>query len=301
MDRNLLELLKMNDVEYKENLRLKNYSSVKIGGVASLVIFPDTIPKLITALDFLQENKIDYKILGRLTNVLISDEQITSVLIKTDKLKGIMRLDSKIRLYSGERMSSVAISLAREGIGDFSALSGIPGSIGGMIRSNAGAHGMEIADLIDSVTAYSPNGRDIVKLDRSDLGFGYRTSVFSYQPLVILYADFRVTSDSPSVLFEKISAAKEKRQASQPLDFPSLGSVFKRPPLDYAARLIDEAGLKGCYVGDAMVSEKHAGFIINRGNATFYDFISLIEYVKRVVNEKYGILLEEEIEIYKGK
>lgn len=301
MDRNLLELLKMNDVEYKENLGLKNYSSVKIGGVASLVIFPDTIPKLITALDFLRENKFDYKILGRLTNLLISDGKINPVLIKTDKLKGIVRLDNKIRLYAGERMSSITLSLAKEGIGDFSAISGIPGSIGGMIRGNAGAYGVEIADLIDSVTAYSLKDKEIVRLDKNALGFGYRSSLFTHQSLVILYADFLVTNHSPSLLLEKISAVREKRQASQPLNYPSLGSVFKRPIGDYAARLIDEAGLKGYTIGGARVSEKHAGFIINSADATFCDFISLIEYVKRVVNEKYGILLEEEIEIYKGK
>ncbi len=301
MDRNLLDLLKMNDVEYKEYLRLKDCSSVKIGGVAPLVIFPDTAEKIITALDFLVKNEIDYKILGRLTNILISEEQITAVLIKTDKLKGIVRLDNKIRLYAGERMSSAAISMAREGIGDFSALSGIPGSIGGMIRSNAGAFGVEIANVIDSVTVYSPLNKSIMKLDRGDLCFGYRTSLLAHQPLVILYADFQMTSDSPSVLLEKISAIKEKRQASQPLNYPSLGSVFKRPPGDYAARLIDEAGLKGFSIGGAMVSEKHAGFIINSGHATFSDFCLLIEHIKRVVYEKCGILLEEEIEIYKGK
>ena len=301
MERTLLDFLKMNDVEYKEDLWLKKYSSVKIGGISSLVIFPDTIDKMITALDFLLENKIDYKILGRLTNVLISDERIDTVLIKTDKLKGIVRHYKTVSLYTGERMSSVALSLAKEGIGGLSALSGIPGSIGGMIRGNAGAFGVEISDVIESVTAYSPENRSILRLIPNDLGFGYRTSVFKHQPFVILYADLRVKNDIPAEIQRNISDIKENRMKSQPLDHPSLGSVFKRPSGDYAARLIDEAGLKGCYIGEAKVSEKHAGFIINNGNATFCDFLSLLEYVKRVVYERYEILLEEEIEIYKGK
>ena len=301
MKRKLLDFLKMNDVEYKENLWLKNYSSVKIGGVASLVIFPDTEQKIITALDFLVENKIDYKVFGRLTNVLVDDKRIDTVLIKTDKLKGIEKLEQGIRLYAGEKISSLVYLLAKEGIGGFSALSGIPGSVGGMIRSNAGAFSVEIADVIDLVTAYHPENRSIVKISGENLCFGYRRSVFKDRPLIILYADFRTTKSTPAEILSQISNIKKRRIKSQPLEFPSLGSVFKRPQGDYAARLIDEAGLKGYSIGDAQISEKHAGFIINKGNATFDDFLSVVEYVKHTVYEKFGVLLEEEIEIYKGK
>ncbi len=301
MEEELLDFLKMNEVEYKENLWLKNYSSVKIGGIASQVIFPDTRQKLITALDFLLENKIDYKVFGRLTNVLMDDRRINTVLIKTDKLKGLVKLERSIRLYAGEKISSLAYLLAKEGISGFSALSGIPGSVGGMIKSNAGAFGTEIADIIDSVTAYDTEKRSIVKLVGEDLNFGYRRSIFKDAPLVILYADFRVTKGVPSEILNQISNIKAQRVKSQPMAYPSLGSVFKRPRGDYAARLIDEAGLKGYSIGDAQVSEKHAGFIVNKGNATFDDFLSLVEYVKHVVYEKYGVLLKEEIEIYKGK
>ena len=301
MKEKLLDFLKMNDVEYKENLWLKNYSSVKIGGTASLVLLPDTVEKMITALDFLSESKIDHKVVGRLTNMLIEDKTIDTIFIKTDNLRGVKMLEDGIRLYAGERLSVLSYLLAKEGVGDFSALSGIPGSVGGMIKNNAGAFGIEISDVIRSVVVYSPMERRILCLSVEDAKFGYRSSIFCSLPFVILYADFRIKHDMPEKLQKHIMEVKEKRMKTQPLEFPSLGSVFKRPAGDYAARLIDNANLKGDAIGDAQVSQKHAGFIVNKGNATFEDFVSLVEYVKNVVFQKYGVLLEEEIEIYKGK
>ena len=301
MEEKLLNFLKMNEVEYKENLWLKNYSSVKIGGMASLVLFPDTVEKIITALDFLVENKIDYKIIGRLTNILIEDKAFDTVFLKTDNLKGVIMLEDGIRLFAGEKLSVLSYPLAKEGIGGFSALSGIPGSIGGNVRNNAGAFGVEISDILRSVTVYSPIEKRILKLSSEDAEFGYRKSVFSSLPLIILYADFHIAYDSPERIREHILEVKQRRIKTQPLEFPSLGSVFKRPKGDYAARLIDAANLKGYAIGGAEVSSKHAGFIVNKGNATFEDFLSLIEYTKSIVFQKYGILLEEEIEIYKGK
>ena len=210
-------------------------------------------------------------------------------------------LEDGIRLYAGERLSVLSYLLAKEGVGDFSALSGIPGSIGGMIKNNAGAFGIEISDVIKSVVVYSPMERRILCLSAEDAKFGYRSSIFCSLPFVILYADFRIKHDMPEKLQKHIMEVKEKRMKTQPLEFPSLGSVFKRHTGDYAARLIDNANLKGYAIGDAQVSQKHAGFIVNKGNATFEDFVSLVEYVKNVVFQKYGVLLEEEIEIYKGK
>ena len=301
MEEKLLNFLKMNEVEYKENLWLKNYSSVKIGGMASLVLFPDTVEKIITAIDFLVENKIDYKIIGRLTNILIEDKAFDTVFLKTDNLKGVIMLEDGIRLFAGEKLSVLSYLLAKEGIGGFSALSGIPGSIGGNVRNNAGAFGVEISDILRSVTVYSPIEKRILKLSFEDAEFGYRKSVFSSLPMIILYADFHIAYDSPERIREHILEVKQRRIKTQPLEFLSLGSVFKRPKGDYAARLIDAANLKGYAIGGAEVSSKHAGFIVNKGNATFEDFLSLIEYTKSIVFQKYGILLEEEIEIYKGK
>ena len=297
MERELLDFLKMNEVEYKENLRLCDFSSVKIGGTASIVLFPDTDRKLITALDFLWKNKIDYKVIGRLTNVLISNDVKNIVFIKTDKFRGINKLDKTIRLYAGERISSLTSLFIKEGIASFCSLSGIPGSVGGMVRNNAGAYGIEISDIIESAVAYSPIKSEKILLSVEGMSFGYRESIFQHSDLVLLYADFKIVPDIQESIQKRYLEIKEKRLQSQPLSYPSLGSVFKRPSGDYAARLIDAAGLKGVSIGGASVSEKHAGFIINTGNASFEDFRMLAEYIKRAVYEKFGVWLEEEIEI----
>ena len=297
MERELLDFLKMNEVEYKENLRLCDFSSVKIGGTASIVLFPDTDRKLITALDFLWKNKIDYKVIGRLTNVLISNDVKNIVFIKTDKLRGINKLDKTIRLYAGERISSLTSLFINEGIASFCSLSGIPGSVGGMVRNNAGAYGIVISDIIEYAVAYSPIKSKKILLSVEDMSFGYRESIFQHSDLVLLYADFKIVLDIQESIQKRYLEIKEKRLQSQPLSYPSLGSVFKRPSGDYAARLIDAAGLKGVSIGGASVSEKHAGFIINTGNASFEDFRMLAEYIKRAVYEKFGVWLEEEIEI----
>ena len=297
MGMDLLDFLKMNEVEYKENLCLKKYSSARIGGIAPIVIFPNTEQKMITALDFLLNNQINFRVLGGMTNVLINDEHIEYVVIKTDKMRGVDKSLDKIRLCAGERLSYLSQKLALDGIDVFYKLSGIPGSIGGMIKSNAGAFGMEISDIIESAVVYSLKERRKICLDAKDMDFGYRDSIFKYEPLIVLYADFRISRDNPEAIALRMADIRQCRMKSQPQNVPSLGSVFKRPIGDFAARLIDEAGLKGVSIGDAQVSKKHAGFIINKGNASFEDFKRLVEYVKHVVYEKYKVMLEEEIEI----
>lgn len=296
MKRELLDFLKMNEVEYKENLQFSNFSSVKIGGIATVVIFPDTEEKIINTIDFLRKNKFDYKVIGRLTNLLISNNIEDIIFVKTDKLRGVYVFEKKIRLYAGERTNALTSFFAKKGIASFCGLSGIPGSIGGMIASNAGAFGTEISDIIETAVAYSPNEKALKLLNKEAMSFGYRKSVFQNSDLVLLYADFRVIEDTEDTIVRRNSEIRSKRLSTQPLSYPSLGSIFKRPNGDFAARLIDKSGLKGFSIGDAEVSEKHAGFIINKGNATFEDFRAVVEYVKQIVYEKYGILLEEEIE-----
>lgn len=301
MREEFLDFLKMNEVEYKENVKLKDYSSIKIGGLAPLVVFPDSESKMIITLEYVIDNHIKYKVVGRLTNLLISDDTIEDVIIKTDKLRGAFILDRIIRLYAGERLSGTVYSLAKRGIGGFSQLSGIPGSIGGAIRNNAGAYGLEISDMIESVTVYSPATKSKVSIKKEDLSFGYRSSIFSREPYVVLYADFHIKRDDAETILDSICFYKEQRRKHQPTECPSLGSVFKRPFGNYAAAMIDDLGLKGYSVGGAKVSEKHAGFIINAANASFQDVCLLTEHIKQAVYEKYNLWLDEEIEIYKGK
>ena len=297
MKKDLLDFLKVNEVEYKENVMAKSFSSVKIGGIANIVIYPNSESKIISALDFLEKNKICYKIIGKASNILFPDTQINTVLIKPDELRGVEMSSSSVRFSSGETLSANARKLAAFGIGGISELCGIPGSIGGLIRNNAGAFGREIGELVKSVLAYAPKEMRIIHFENKDLLFSYRDSIFKSRELVILNAELNLNFDLPITdIISEIEMYRNLRRQSQPTGFPSLGSVFKRPLGDFAARLIEISGLKGFSIGGAEVSRKHAGFIINKGNATSNDFCLLVDYIKQTVLKLYGVKLEEEIE-----
>ncbi len=296
MKYSLLRFLDMNDVEYKENVLAKDFSSIKIGGSIPIVIYPNEIVKLVTALDFLSDCKINYKVIGKATNVLFPDESFSGVIIKTDKLLGYGLTGDKLCLYSGERLSAYIKALARSGLGGLEELCGIPGSVGGMIAQNAGAFGKEISEVLASVTAYSKEERKVIAFSRDDMNFGYRTSIFKSDQYVILFADFHLLSTDPGDLLKRIDEITKIRAQTQPKGTLSLGSVFKRPMRDYAARLIDSCGLKGFSIGGAQVSERHAGFIVNKGNATASDFKLLADHIKREVKNRFDVTLEEEIE-----
>lgn len=297
MEKDLLDFLKVNEVEYKENVETKHFSPIKIGGIADIVIYPDSESKMISALNFLLGNEICYKVIGKTSNILFPDNKIVTVLIKSDKLRGFEILDDGVKFSTGESLLANARKLASLGIGGISELCGIPGSIGGLVRNNAGAFGKEIGELVKFVTVYSPAERQIIRFTNRDISFAYRNSRLKSQDFVILSAELKLPYNlSTSDVLGEIEKYKNLRRASQPIDKPSLGSVFKRPPCDFAARLIDESGLKGFSIGGAEVSKKHAGFIVNNGNATSNDFRALSNYVKQTVFERHGVQLEEEIE-----
>ena len=297
MEKDLLDFLKVNEVEYKENVETKHFSPIKIGGIADIVIYPDSESKMISALNFLLGNEICYKVIGKTSNILFPDNKIATVLIKSDKLRGFEILDDGVKFSTGESLLANARKLASLGIGGISELCGIPGSIGGLVRNNAGAFGKEIGELVKFVTVYSPAERQIIRFTNRDISFEYRNSRLKSQDFVILSAELKLQYDlSTSYILGEIEKYKNLRRASQPIDKPSLGSVFKRPPCDFAARLIDESGLKGFSIGGAEVSKKHAGFIVNNGNATSNDFRVLSNYVKQTVFVRHGVQLEEEIE-----
>ena len=297
MEKDLLDFLKVNEVEYKENVETKHFSPIKIGGIADIVICPDSESKMISALNFLLENKIHYKVIGKASNLLFPDNKIATVLIKSDKLRGFEISDDGVKFSTGESLLANARKLASLGIGGISELCGIPGSIGGLVRNNAGAFGKEIGELVKFVSVYSPAERQIIRFTNRDISFAYRSSKLKSQDFVILSAELKLPYDlSTSYVLGEIEKYKNLRRASQPIDKPSLGSVFKRPPCDFAARLIDESGLKGFSIGGAEVSKKHAGFIVNNGNATSNDFRVLSNYVKQTVFVRHGVQLEEEIE-----
>lgn len=296
MRKEVSDFLKLHDVKYKENYKLKNISTVKIGEKADFVVYPDSERKLLTLVRFLTDCKIKHKILGRMSNVLPSDERYEGVIVRTDLLREVKVLNNRLDVACGAAMPYVAkIALDAE-LSGFEGLSGIPGSIAGAIVGNAGAYGVESCERLISVRVFYPNENRISIVSPDEAEFGYRSSVFKSINCIILSASFGlVNSDYSSVKLE-MDRIRERRLSTQPTE-PSLGSCFKRPERNiFAARLIDECGLKGYSVGDAEISRKHAGFIVNRGNATAKDYISLLDYAAKTVYDRFGVRLEREIE-----
>ena len=299
MYREIIDFLKLNDVEYKENLKLGEISTVGIGGTSDFVAYPDSKERLILLLSFLKNNKIRYIVVGRMTNVLFPDEKYSGVVIRTDRISSYTIQENVLNVDCGMTMPYLANALCKAGLSGFEGLSGIPGSIGGAIVGNAGAFGSEIADMLIDVDCFDFASGEVVCIPKSELIFSYRTSAFKQNmSLAILSARFKLCRRNPELIKADMNKFQQIRKSTQPIGQLSLGSTFKRCKSDMpAARLIDECGLKGVTLGGAQVSAKHAGFIVNTGVATAKDYLSLISYIKKCVQDKFGIILEPEIEV----
>ncbi len=296
----LIGFLKMNDVEYAENRLLRDFSSVGIGGTARIIAFPKTEKQFCETISFLEKSKIGYKILGRMSNVLPPDDDYSCAIIKTDKMSSFSIRDNKMIVCAGASLPYLAYKVSREGLSGLEELSGIPGSLGGSIIGNAGAFGREISDSVLSVTCYDSQNDKIITLSNGECDFSYRYSAFKENELVILSAELSLISASREKTKARIEEVRRARSLTQPVGEKSLGSTFKRTADGIsAAMLIDKCGLKGYSIGGAQISTKHAGFIVNTGLATASDYISLMEYTRRKVKEKFNIDLNEEIEIIK--
>lgn len=296
--REIVDFLKMNDVEYKEDVKLSQFSSIRIGGYCDLVVFPNNKEKLVDLLRFLEKEKIQYKILGRMSNVLPPDEKYHKIVIKTDRLLGVFQDDNIITVSAGESIPALSKIMLKCELSGIEELSGIPGSIGGAIVGNAGAFGRKVSDILWDVEYYDCSQDEVKTIRKDQANFTYRSSIFKTKPYVILSARFVMEKGT----YERIRANMQEiariRREKQPYGLPSLGSVFKRPGEGlFAAKMIDECGLRGYRIGDAEISSKHAGFIVNLGNATSNEFLVLSRYAKKQVLLKFGVKLTEEIEI----
>ena len=291
----LFDFLIKKDVEHKFNQPMAQYTSIRIGGIASVVAFPTTEEQLVDLIRYLHRMDIKYTVVGCMTNILPCDEEYGGVIIITRKLNQYHLNDTTVFAECGVAVSSLISRCAKLGLGGIESLCGIPGTLGGMIASNAGAYGCEIGDAIKSVRAYAPSCNQMITLNRTDLRFSYRSSIFTNSDMIILSAVLEFTPCDSEIIIEKMGMIKQKRAQTQPLEYPSLGSVFKRVNGVSAGQIIDQCGLKGVSVGGAMISPKHAGFIINTGGATAADFCTLIDIVKHEVYKQRAILLEEEI------
>lgn len=284
----------------KTNEQMKNHTSFKIGGPAEIYIKITSIEELQKVLEFAKRENIKITILGNGSNVLVSDKGIKGIVIKTNlKDINIENKDSKnveVTVSDAVPIGFLAQKFLKEEITGFEELSGIPGTIGGAILMNAGAHGKEIKDIVTEVTAMDYNGR-IFNFTNEEVEFTYRHSKFSNGEYIILQAKMLLQKGSKEEIKAKMDEYAQYRKEKQPIEYPSAGSTFKRGTDFITAKLIDEAGLKGYSIGGAKVSEKHAGFIINTGDATAKDVLDLARYVTDKVYEKFGKKIEFEIKI----
>ena len=272
-------------------------SSARIPTVVEAIAYPDRVEKLTALIDALEGEEIPYVVIGGMSNVLFKDNIYRGVVVKTTKIRSKIKAESRIVLSCGDRIARVAFELAECDLGGFEGLVGIPGTVGGMVRQNAGAFGYEISDRFVEASCYIPATRAVRKYTRSEMRFSYRDSAINADGAILLSATFDAAYKEQADILSEIETYRSRRLATQPTDLPSLGSIFKRHDGVSAGFYIDKAGLKGYSIGGARISEKHAGFIVNVGGASAEDYLKLINYVKERGYSVFGIVLREEIEI----
>ena len=287
------------DLDLRLNEPLSKHTSFRIGGGAEVMAFPKSRDELSKVLKTSALLDVKPVILGAGTNVLAPDDGISGLIIcLKDCLVGVEQLsDTKIRVMGGVTMTRAAVFACNLGLSGLEFAHGIPGTVGGGVYMNAGAYGGEICQVCTAVEVMDLSGQ-IRIVTNEQMAFSYRHSVLEDEFAIVVSTEFSLEKKEPELIREKMKELMGKRSASQPLDKPSAGSAFKRPVGGYAAALIDGAGLKGFRVGDAAISEKHAGFAVNLGNATAADVQALLKQVSQIVYDHSGIRLEPEVRIW---
>lgn len=276
---------------------MSRHTTFRIGGKADAFVSAGNEDEIINVISFCKDNGIPYMIMGNGSNMLISDKGIRGVVISVGKDMDKYRIeDEKVYAQAGILMSVLAKKILESNLSGFEFASGIPGTLGGGIYMNAGAYGGEMKDIIESVTFIDRDGK--IKTETNDkLDFGYRHSMFEEGGYIILSCVLKLKKGSYDDIKALMLDYNQRRSDKQPLSQPSAGSTFKRPEGYFAGKLIQDAGLMGHRIGGAMVSEKHAGFVVNAGGATAEDVLQLIEYIQKTVYEKFGVRLEPEVRL----
>ncbi|PLR97375.1 UDP-N-acetylmuramate dehydrogenase [Bacillus sp. T33-2] len=282
----------------KENEPLANHTTIKIGGPADIYIEPSSIDNLKKAMELIREAKVKWTAIGRGSNLLVSDKGIEGVVIKLGPGLAHMEIDgAKVTAGGGYSVVSLAMTISRKGLSGLEFAGGIPGSVGGAVYMNAGAHGSDISRILEKAHILFEDGT-IEWLANEDMEFSYRTSILQKKrPGIVLEAVFQLNEGDRESIVAEIQKNKDYRKETQPWNYPCAGSIFRNPLPDYAGKLIENAGLKGHSIGGAKISEMHGNFIVNAGNATADDVLALIQHVKDTVFDKYGINIETEVEI----
>jgi len=293
----LLEYLRTNNIEYEVNADAKNLVSFKIGGIVDIVIYPNKISQIKGLIDILKQSDIRYYILGCGTNCYFSDNGYRGAVISTVRINKISyKDDGVICAECGALVKDCAELAYKQSLSGFEFAYGIPGNVGGCIYMNASAFNKEISFIVHKTEALDTISGEIIELSNEQHRYEAKKSVFmKNKNLIILKTYFKLHRGVKENIRAEMDKNLRRRIDTQPLDYPSAGSVFKRPSIGYASKYIDELGLKGVTVGGAQVSDKHAGFIVNLDNATSYDVMTLVSIIKYKVKEKYNVSLEEEI------
>ena len=284
-------------LELRRDESMSKHTTFRIGGRAALMALPARQWEAVAAMRTARELGIEPFILGNGSNLLVADEGYPGFIIKlTWDFDGIREVNRGLEAGSAVLLSRLSNALVGRGLTGLEFAGGIPGSVGGAVTMNAGAYGGEMAQVLESVTFLDEAG-EVCTLPVSECGFGYRKSIFSQRKCLILRARFRLEQGDGYAIKARMDELTAKRREKQPLEYPSAGSMFKRPPGHFAAALIDQCGLKGLTVGGAQVSEKHAGFVVNRGGATCGDVLALVDQVKEEVLRQTGVELEMEVKV----
>ena len=272
---------------------MSKHTSFKVGGIADFFVIVHNHQELIYVLKVAKNLRIKTYIIGNGTNIIVKDKGFRGIIIKLD-FKHLKIEKDKIVAGAGVPVALLSEFTYRKSISGFEFLSGIPGTVGGAVKMNAGAFGEEIKDILLETTIIDEK-YNLKKLNNQSHNFAYRNSIFFEKKWIIVGSSFKIEKGSIDEIKEKRKKYMQTRREKQPIEFPNAGSIFKRDENCIPAKLIDDAGLKGYSIGGAQISEKHAGFIVNKGNATSTDIIKLIKYTKEIIKEKYGIELQQEV------
>lgn len=290
------ELKKLNVGKVLTDVSLKNYTTYKVGGIAKIMVYPKNIDCLVELIRKLKSTKTKYMVLGNGSNVLFSDNVYDGVIIKLDELNNIEVRQNRVIAGAGASLMKVAREAIRHSLTGLEFATGIPGSIGGAVYMNAGAYNSDMGYVVSRIKVLTPKMTVITMVNR-ELDFHYRTSFLQkHKGYICLEATFTLKKGNRDIMEEIVNDRKKRRLESQPLEYPSAGSVFRNPPGMFSGKLIEDLGYKGLTKGGAKISEKHANFIINYNNAKAKDIKELIEFIEDAVKDKYNIDLHVEQE-----
>lgn len=279
---------------------MSRHTTFRIGGEAACFIRISSEEQLRKLIPYFENVGVDYFVLGKGSNLLVGDKGYPGVILQiSDACQQIEAEENRLQVQAGATLSKVALFAMERGLEGLEFAAGIPGTVGGGVVMNAGAYGGEMKQVVESVRVLSSEG-EILTLDNDTMEFGYRTSIIRNRNFTVLSVTFRLREGNREEIRARIEDFQKRRMEKQPLNYPSAGSTFKRPEGYFAGKLIMDAGLRGFQIGDARVSDKHCGFVVNVGKATARDVTDVIEEVQEKVRERFGVSLEREV-IYLGK